>query len=46
MQEIHSTKATEKHFEYQWGGKCYLVMEPRIALESLFVLNIIWNIKS
>ena len=21
MQEIHSTKATEKHFEYQWGGK-------------------------
>ena len=21
MQEIHSTKATEKRFEYQWGGK-------------------------
>ena len=21
MQEIHSTKATEKHFEHQWGGK-------------------------
>ena len=21
MQEIHSGKATEKRFEYQWGGK-------------------------
>ena len=41
MQEIHSTKAIEKHFEYQWREKGYLVTEPRIALESVFASDII-----
>ena len=45
-QEIDSAQATGKRFKYQWGGKCYSVTEPQIAQESVFALDIIWNIKS
>ena len=42
MQEIHSTKATEKNVLSISGEEtCHLVMESRIAQESVFALDII-----